>query len=97
MNLSHAALVRAAVADAQTRLSPSLENKAAGTDLGERLTLLSARLGSGDVTGSLGALAAARRAVAESRGQLTRYPADAADLAAIDLTLDQAAIALGAF
>lgn len=96
-NVAQTRFVLAAVADAQARLAQSIENAAARRDLDQRLTLLSGRLGAGDVTGARAALAAARTALADSRVQLARYPADAPDLAAIDLTLDQAALALGTF
>jgi hypothetical protein len=47
------------------------------------------------VSGARAALVTARGALAESRAQLVTHPADAADLAAIELTLDQVAAVLG--
>lgn len=92
---AQATAVRAAAADAQLRLVPTLESAPTRDIVGQRLTLVAARLGSGDVSGARAALAAARGALGESRAQLATHPGDAADLAAIELTLDQIAAVLG--
>jgi hypothetical protein len=89
MDAAQATAVRAAAADAQLRLVPTRDI------LGQRLAVIAARLGSGDVSGARAALAAARGALGESRARLATHPGDAADLAAIDLTLDQIAAVLG--
>ena len=92
---AQATAVRAATADAQLRVVPALEGALARDVFGQRLTVVAARLGSGDVSGARAALAAARGALAESRAQLAAHPGDAADLAAIELTLDQITAILG--
>lgn len=90
-----ASAVRAAAADAQLRLASALEDAPTRDMLGQRLTVVAARLGSGDVSGARAALVAARGALSESRAQIATHPGDAADLAAIELTLDQVAAVLG--
>ena len=95
-DVAHAAYLRAAVADAETRLVPALESGPTRDALAVKLATLSSRLADGDVTGSLAALGAARGAVAQSRAGLDRHTLDAADLAAIELTLTETAGALGA-
>jgi hypothetical protein len=90
-----ATTVRAATADVQLRIIPALESAPSRDIIGQRLTLLAARVGSGDVSGARAALTAARGALTESRAQLATHPGDAADLAAIELTLDQIAAVLG--
>ena len=95
MDAAQATAVRAAAADAQLRLVPTLESAATRDIVGQRLTVVAARIGSGDVSGARVALAAARGALGESRAQLATHPGDAADLAAIELTLEQIAAVLG--
>ena len=95
MDAVRATAVRAAAADAQLRLAPALESATARGVVEQRLTVVAARLESGDVSGARAALAAARAALAETRAQLAAHPADAADLAAIELTLDQIAAVVG--
>jgi len=90
-----ATAVRAAVTDAQLRLAPALESAPSRDTFGQRLTVVAARLDGGDVTGVRAALAAARGALVESRAQLAAHPGDVADLAAIELALDQIAAVLG--
>ena len=94
MDAAQATAVRAAAADAQLRLAPALESAPARDIFDQRLTVVAARLGGGDVSGARAALGAARGALAESRAQLATHPGDAADLAAIELTLDQIAAVL---
>jgi hypothetical protein len=95
MDAVQAVAVRAATTDVQLRIVPALESAASRDTFGERLTLLAARVGSGDVSGARAALTAARGALAEARATLAAHPGDAADLAAIELTLDQIAAVLG--
>jgi hypothetical protein len=95
MDAAQATAVRAATADVQLRIIPALESAPTRDILARRLTVVAAQLGSGDVSGARAALVTARRALAESRAQLVTHPADAADLAAIELTLDQVAAVLG--
>lgn len=90
-----ATAVRAATTDAQLRVVPAIESGATRDAIAARLTVVAARLGSGDVAGARVALAAARGALAESRAQLAAHPGDVADLAAIELTFDQIAAVLG--
>jgi hypothetical protein len=95
MDAAQATAVRAAAADAQLRLIPALEGAPTRAVIGQRLTAVASRLDDGDVTGARIALSAARAALAESRAHLPSQPADAADLAAIELTLDQIAVVVG--
>lgn len=95
MDAVQATAVRAAADDAQRRLVPALESAPTRDLFGERLTMVAARLESGDVSGARTALVAARRALADCRAQLPTRPGDAADLAAIELTLDQISAVLG--
>ena len=95
MDAVQASAVRDATADAQLRLVPSLESTMTRDVFGQRLTVVATRLGSGDVAGARVALRAARVALTESRAQLAAHPGDAADLAAIELTLDQIDAVLG--
>lgn len=90
-----ATAVRAAAADAELRLVPALESASSRDAFAQRLAVVAARLGSGDVSGARSALVAARGALTDSRAQLSTHPGDAADLAAIELTLDQVAAVLG--
>ena len=92
---AQATAVRAAAADAELRLVPALESASSRDVFAQRLTVVTARLGSGDVSGARTALVAARGALADSRAQLSTNPGDAADLSAIELTLDQIAAVLG--
>ncbi|HET9002950.1 MAG TPA: hypothetical protein VFN39_03010 [Gemmatimonadaceae bacterium] len=92
---AQATAVRAAAADAELRLVPALESASSRDVFAQRLTVVAARLGSGDVSGARTALVAARGALADSRAQLSTNPGNAADLSAIELTLDQIAAVLG--
>lgn len=92
---AQATAVRAAAADAELRLVPALQSASTRDFFGQRLTVVVSRLGSGDVSGARSALVTARGALADSRAQLSTHPGDAADLAAIELTLDQIAVVLG--
>ena len=92
---AQATAVRAAAVDAALRLVPALESASTRDVFGQHLTIVVSRLESGDVSGARSALVAARGALADSRAQLSTNPGDAADLAAIELTLDQVAAVLG--
>lgn len=85
---ARAEAVRAALADASTRIVPALASATARAGLAARLPVLAARLAEGDVAG-------ARTALAAARGSLAGEAADAPDLAAIQLTLAEIASALG--
>lgn len=93
MDVVHAALVRAAVADAGTRLVPALENAALRASLGSRLAALGDALLAGDIARARASLAATRGVLDESPWTSTD-PADAADITAIEITLQETANAL---
>lgn len=93
-DVAHAALVRAALADAGTRLVPALAAPDTRAVLGARIDALSAALEAGDVAGARASLAATRRALDEARGPGSAPAADGADLDAIAITLQEVADAL---
>ena len=88
----HAALVRAAVADAATRLVPALEDASARDALAERLAVLSVALDAGEVGHGRSVLADLRTVIAGARA--ASHATDAADLEAIANTLQETADAL---
>lgn len=90
-----AAAARDAASDAATRSTPALENTTARTALATSLAQLDAALGAQNITDAREGLARSRDAIAAARGQLTNFPGDAADLAAIELMLDYVAPLLG--
>jgi hypothetical protein len=90
MDVAHAALVRAAVADAGSRLAPSLEDAALRAPLTASLATLSDALLAGDIARARSSLAATRAALAQGRAAAT----DAADITAIEITLEETADAL---
>jgi hypothetical protein len=95
VNSSAASSARESASDAASRSTPALENATARSALGAGLSQLDAALAAGNVTKALAALRATREALTSARAQLNSFPGDAADLAAIELTLDQVAPLLG--
>jgi hypothetical protein len=89
------AAARDGASDAAGRSVSALDNAAARAALASRLTQLESALAAGNVTRGREALRQSREALAAARGQLTAFPGDAADLAAIELALDQVALLLG--
>ena len=94
MDVAHAALVRAAVADAGSRLAPSLEDAALREPLTASLAALSDALLAGDIARARASLASTRTALAE-RQRAVSNAADAADITAIEITLQETDDALG--
>ena len=86
---------RESTSDAAGRSTSALENGTARSALGAGLGQLDAALAAGNVTKALAALRLTREALTSARGQLNAFPGDAADLAAIELALDQVAPLLG--
>jgi hypothetical protein len=89
------ATARDVVSDASGRSTPALENTAARTALTTNLGQLDAAIGGGNITDARAALTRAREAITTARGQLANFAGDAADLAAIELILDQIAPLIG--
>ena len=87
------AALGASIDDAGVRLVPSLGDAVARAELTDHLGNLSAAVAAGDVRAARRALALARRTVGRLSGAAELSP-DAADLAAVELALDQAAALL---
>jgi hypothetical protein len=93
-DVAHAAVVRAAVADAATRLAPSLAGAGHRAAIAVPLAVLAEQLTDGDVARARDTLASLRSTLARARDGAAPDSVDAADLAAIDLALQEVAGAL---
>jgi hypothetical protein len=94
-NAPMAAAARDAASDAASRSTPALDNATTKSALGTSLSALNTALAEGNITQARAAVTNARNAIATGRSQLSSFPGDAADLAAIELALDQVAPLLG--
>lgn len=93
--LTKRAAAQDAASDAAARSLPALENASTRAALGTSLSRLSTALTAGNITDARAALTGSREALGGARGQLSTSPGDAADLASIELMLDQVAPLLG--